>query len=146
MSDATAHALLAEYFDYRKSTFPSAAGYVTTFPSPETFTGPRGLFLVVTLDGRAVGCGGVRSLNDDRFEAKHLWLQPTARRRGLGRALLSELERLAADLGATEIVLDTHSSLAAAGALYRSSGYVEIEPYNDNPNATHWYAKLLSHG
>lgn len=142
--DATAHALLAEYFDYRESTFPNAAGYVTTFPSPETFTPPKGLFLVVEVDGRAVGCGGIRSLDNGRFEAKHLWLQPTVRRRGLGRALLAELERLAAELGAVEIVLDTNSSLAAAGNLYRSSGYVDIEPYNDNPNATNWYAKQLS--
>ena len=40
-------------------------------------------------------------------------------------------------------VLDTNATLEAAQALYRSSGYGEIEPYNDNPNATHWFRKEL---
>ena len=143
VEDATAHALLAEYFDYRSATFPHPAGYVTTFPSPAAFTPPEGVFLVVELDGAAVGCGGIRSLGVGRFEVKHLWLRPATQGRGLGRALLAELERRALELGATELVLDTNASLEAAGGLYRSSGYVDIEPYNDNPNATNWYAKRL---
>ncbi|MDJ0334791.1 GNAT family N-acetyltransferase [Salinibacterium sp. G-O1] len=143
VSDATAHALLAEYFAYRARTFPNAEGYVTTFPSEAHFTPPHGVFLVVQLDDTAVGCGGIRSLGDGRFEVKHLWLQPHVQGRGLGRALLAELERRAVQLGATELVLDTNSSLAAAGGLYGSSGFVDIEAYNDNPNATNWYAKTL---
>lgn len=143
VTDATAHALLAEYFDYRSSTFPNAAGYVTTFPSPADFTPPQGLFLVVVRDEAPVGCGGIRSLGHARFEVKHLWLQPQTQGLGLGRALLAELERRAIGLGATELVLDTNSSLAAAGGLYRSSGFLGVEAYNDNPNATHWYAKSL---
>ena len=42
-----------------------------------------------------------------------------------------------------ELVLDTNASLEAAGGLYRSSGYVDIEPYNANPNATNWYGKRV---
>jgi GNAT superfamily N-acetyltransferase len=143
VTDASAHALLAEYFAYRAQTFPNAAGYVTTFPVPEQFVRPEGVFLVVELDGADVGCGGIRSLGSGRFEVKHLWLQPGVQGRGLGRALLAELERLAVELGATELVLDTNASLEAAGGLYRSSGYVDVEPYNDNPNATNWYRKVL---
>lgn len=148
VTDATAHALLAEYFAYREQTFPSAAGYVTTFPTATQFVEPDGIFLVVDLDGESVGCGGIRSLGasplgGSRFEVKHLWLRPTVQGRGLGRALLAELERRARGLGATELVLDTNASLEAAGRLYKSSGYVDIKPYNDNPNATNWYAKIL---
>jgi GNAT superfamily N-acetyltransferase len=141
--DATAHDLLSEYFAYRALTFPDAEGYVTTFPSPADFTPPHGVFLLLHADGAAVGCGGVRSLGSGRFEVKHLWLRPETQGRGLGRALLAELERRAIGLGATELVLDTNSSLAAAGGLYRSSGFDEVEAYNENPNATHWYAKAL---
>jgi hypothetical protein len=32
-------------------------------------------------------------------------------------------------------VLDTNATLEAAQGLYRSSGYLEVAPYNDNPNA-----------
>lgn len=144
VEDATAHALLAEYFAYRSATFPNPAGYTTTFPTPSQFVEPEGVFLVVEDDGAAVGCGGIRSLGAGRFEVKHLWLQPATQGRGLGRALLAELERRALELGATELVLDTNASLEAAGGLYRSSGYVDIEPYNDNPNATNWYRKVLA--
>jgi ribosomal protein S18 acetylase RimI-like enzyme len=62
---------------------------------------------------------------------------------GLGRALLAELQRRARGLGAQRLVLDTNDSLTAAAGLYRSSGFDEIEPYNDNPNATRWFAKTL---
>ena len=93
--------------------------------------------------------GGVRRIEprpptgEVRYEVKHLWLSPNARGRGAGRRLLEELERRAVAYGAQELVLDTNASLAAAGGLYRSSGYVEVEPYNENPNATHWYGKRV---
>ena len=41
-------------------------------------------------------------------------------------------------------MLDTNATLEAAQSLYRTSGYDEIEPYNDNPNATHWFGKSLA--
>jgi GNAT superfamily N-acetyltransferase len=143
VTDAAAHALLTEYFTFRAQTFPTATGYRTTFPDPDEFVEPRGVFLVVELDGADVGCGGIRSLGGGRFEVKHLWLRPEMQGRGLGRELLAELEHRARALGATELVLDTNASLEAAGGLYRSSGYTDIEPYNENPNATNWYSKPL---
>lgn len=85
----------------------------------------------------------VPELVEVRYEVKHLWIQPRMQGRRLGRALLTELERRARAFGATEVVLDTNASLVAADNLYRSSGYDEIEPYNDNPNATHWFRKNL---
>lgn len=150
MTDATAHALLAEYFAYRAQTFPNPAGYVTTYPEPEQFVRPLGVFVVVEVDGADVGCGGIRSLGPApsgglRFEVKHLWLRPSVQGRGLGRALLAELERLAVELGGSELVLDTNASLEAAGGLYRSSGYVDVEPYNDNPNANVWLRRVLNY-
>jgi ribosomal protein S18 acetylase RimI-like enzyme len=149
VTDPTAHALLTEYFEYRASTFPAGRAYQPTFPAPPDFTPPRGVFLLLLdHDGTAIGCGGVRLLGVAQdgvtiFEVKHLWLKPHARGRGLGRRLLDELERRAAAFGARDLVLDTNRSLAAANALYRSAGYFEIDAYNDNPNATNWYAKVL---
>jgi GNAT superfamily N-acetyltransferase len=137
---AIADELLGEYFTSRELGMPS---YRTFRPDPALFVPPAGVFLVVELDGEAVGCGGVRMLSPARGEIKHVWLRPAARGTGLGRALLAELERRAADLGASEVVLDTNERLVAAQSLYRSSGYVDIEPYNDNPNATHWFRKAL---
>lgn len=143
VSDPVAHALLTEYFAYRASSFPVAGGYRASFPEPATFTEPNGTFLIAREFGEELGCGGVRSLGEGRFEIKHLWVRPLARGRGLGRRLLARLESKAIALGASELVLDTNASLEAAGGLYRSSGYENIPAYNDNPNATDWYRKKL---
>ncbi len=144
VTDATAQVLLTEYFAYRAAAFPVPAGYHTAFPDPAAFRAPQGVFIVVREFGEAIGCGGIRRLADTRFEIKHLWIRPLARGRGMGRALLHELERRGIALGANELVLDTHSSLEAAGELYRSSGYEQTDAYNQNPNATDWYLKRLT--
>jgi hypothetical protein len=39
--------------------------------------------------------------------------------------------------------LDTNGALTEAIALYRSAGYREVEPFNDNPYAHHWFEKPL---
>ena len=143
ITDATAQALLTEYFAYRAATLPTPSGYRATFPEPAQFAAPDGVFVVVHEFGEAVGCGGIRRLEGTRCELKHLWLRPLARGRGLGRALLGELERRAKGLGATELVLDTNASLEAASGLYHSHGYETVAAYNDNPNATDWYRKAL---
>lgn len=146
--DPAAHALLTEYFGARAEGFPDNA-YTTVFPDPATFEPPAGVFLVVTSDGgRDVGCGGIRRVADGpdgvRYEVKHLYLRPETRGRGWGRTLLDALEEHARQFGAADVVLDTHHTLAAAGGLYARNGYTEIEPYNDNPNATRWYRKALA--
>ncbi|MFF2052266.1 GNAT family N-acetyltransferase [Leifsonia sp. NPDC058194] len=155
VTDATAHRMLADYFAERASTFPATQGaYRTTFPDPGQFVAPAGVFLLAYDEDGEAGCGGIRELTvpvaetEDaapivRYEIKHLWVSPTHRGRGLGRAILSELEHRARGFGATEIVLDTNASLEAAGSLYRSHGYADIQPYNGNPNATDWLGKSL---
>ena len=99
------------------------------------------------LSREAQGCGGIRLIAPGplgtRYELKHLYLRPQTRGRGWGRLLVEDLERRARAFGATELVLDTHHSLEAAGALYARSGYADVAPYNDNPNATRWYGKAL---
>ncbi len=142
VDEPAAHRLLSEYFESRELGFIGGQ-YRRVFPSSQTFAGPGGAFLIVESDGADVGCGGLRTIAPGRLEVKHLWLEPHTRGRGLGRALLAELERRARELGATELVLDTNASLEAAARLYRSGGFRDVEPYNDNPNATNWYAKTL---
>lgn len=143
-----ARALLEEYFALRAAIFPGGA-YRTVFPSPETFVEPAGVFVVLDDDeGRPVGCGGIRRIADgphgSRDEVKHLFVRDGGRGQGWGRAILEELERRARERGAAELVLDTHHTLEAAGGLYARSGFTSIEPYNDNSNATRWYAKPLT--
>lgn len=149
VDDPVAAELLDEYFTSRELGFTGGV-YRRTSPDPAAFVPPAGTFLVVVDDDdTAAGCGGVRMIapgtgSVPRGEIKHLWLREPFRGRGWGRTLLIELEARAFGLGARVVVLDTNATLEAAQSLYRSSGYDEIEPYNDNPNATHWFAKSLS--
>lgn len=144
---AEAEELLTEYFGARADIFPGG-GYRTVFPDPRLFVPPRGVFLVAHADRVPIGCGGIRAISDGpagrRFELKHLYVRPTGRGRGIGRALIDDLETRARAWGGAELVLDTHHTLEAAGSLYAASGFEGIEPYNDNANATRWYAKALT--
>jgi GNAT superfamily N-acetyltransferase len=139
--------LLAAYFAERAEGFPVPGGYRPATADPAAFQPPAGVFLRLEEDGRALGIGGLRSLPADpsgpRMEVKHLYVVPAERGRGLGRLLLAELERRAREAGAATLLLDTNRSLEVAGGLYRSAGFVPVEPYNENPNATDWYAKPL---
>lgn len=145
-ADPESHAILVEYFALRAAEFPGGR-YTPTFPIPSAFEPPAGVFLLAGAVGAAVGCGGIRRLDPSeagiRYEVKHLFLRPETRGQGWGRAILDELERRARQWGAAELVLDTHHTLEAAGALYARNGFESIEAYNDNPNATRWYRKQL---
>jgi ribosomal protein S18 acetylase RimI-like enzyme len=66
-----------------------------------------------------------------------------ARRRGVARLILRELERLAAARGYSLVRLDTGPEQPHALALYESEQYRAIGDYNNNPFATHWFEKSL---
>jgi ribosomal protein S18 acetylase RimI-like enzyme len=137
-------ALLARYYAELDSRFPGGFELERTVAAPaDELTPPRGLFLVATLDGAAVGCGAVRLLDADVAEIKRMWVDPGARGAGVGRALLASLEAGAVELGAHAVRLDTAASLTEALGLYRSAGYREIAAYNDNPYAAHWLERSL---
>jgi ribosomal protein S18 acetylase RimI-like enzyme len=72
-----------------------------------------------------------------------MWVDPRARGLGLGRRLLRELESHARAMGARSVRLETNRSLTEAIALYRSSGYVEVPAFNDEPHAHLWFEKQL---
>ena len=82
-------------------------------------------------------------LTESALGAAALELRRLARGLGIGRRLLSELEAATAHSGSEVVRLETNGSLTEAIALYRSSGYVEVEPFNDEPYAHHWFEKRL---
>jgi ribosomal protein S18 acetylase RimI-like enzyme len=73
-----------------------------------------------------------------------MWVSPAARGQRLGTRLLAHLEGVAREMGFETVRLDTRGhDLPEAVALYEKSGYEPIERYNDNPHATHFFAKSL---
>lgn len=142
--------LLQAYFTFREHSFPPGERYQTRFPDCTDFTEPAGVFMIAENDEHsAIGCAGIRALPQrnnalERYEIKHLWVDPGARGNGYATGLMNELERYAQRRGCTEIVLDTHENLTEAAGLYLSLGYRQIPAYNENPNATRWYAKQIN--
>ncbi|HEV8193640.1 MAG TPA: bifunctional helix-turn-helix transcriptional regulator/GNAT family N-acetyltransferase [Ktedonobacterales bacterium] len=104
---------------------------------------PAGLFLVAYLRQQPVGCGALKFHADAPTELKRMWVSPQVRGLGVGRRLLQELERHAREAGVTVLHLETNRTLREAIALYRHSGYQEVEAFNDEPYAHHWFEKRL---
>jgi GNAT superfamily N-acetyltransferase len=115
----------------------------TSTVAPSEMVPPRGAYVIVREDGRAVAGGGIRPLGDDVCEIKRMFVVPDARGRGHGRRLLEALERTARDRGYRFARLDTAQSMTTAMAMYRAAGYRAIPDYNGNSYASFWGEKEL---
>jgi DNA-binding MarR family transcriptional regulator/GNAT superfamily N-acetyltransferase len=139
-----AQACLRAYFaelDRRSdSGFDPAAGISA---DPDELTPPAGRFLIADLRGEPAGCGAVKHHPGAPSEIKRMWVAESARGLGIARRLLGELEDDARRSGASVARLETNRALVEAVALYRSAGYREVAPFNDEPFADHWFEKDL---
>jgi DNA-binding MarR family transcriptional regulator len=104
---------------------------------------PSGLLMLARLRGEPIGCGALKFGDGAAIELKRMWIAPSARGLGVGRRLLTALERAARSRGGRTVRLDSNRNLTEAIALYRSAGYVEIPAFNDERYATHWFEKQL---
>lgn len=110
----------------------------------EAVRAPHGVFLLATIESLPVGCGSLKFHGDAPAELKRIWVASTTRGLGVGRRLLAALEDAAVAGGAPAVQLDTNGVLTEAITMYRSSGYVEVPPYNDEPYADLWFEKRLA--
>ena len=110
--------------------------------TPEEMTPPEGYFLVARLHGDAVGCGALKC-HPEYGEIKRMWVAASTRGLGIGRRILVHLEALARECKLPLVRLETNKALREAQALYRSSGYREVAPFNSESYAHHWFEKRL---
>ena len=104
---------------------------------------PAGLLLIARLKEEPVGCGALKFHENALGELKRMWIAPQVRGLGLGRRLLEALEHKAREAGMRVLHLETNRTLLEAIELYRHSGYQEVEAFNDEPYAHHWFEKRL---
>jgi GNAT superfamily N-acetyltransferase len=113
--------------------------------APAEFAPPSGLFLVGLLDSEPVASGGWRLVSDSVAEIKRMYVAPAARRRGLARLMLAELESRAAASGIGQFVLNTGTEQPEAVALYERSGFARVPGFGRYATAplALFYAKNL---
>jgi DNA-binding MarR family transcriptional regulator/GNAT superfamily N-acetyltransferase len=111
---------------------------------PHEVRPPAGQFFVAYLQGEPIGCGAVKHHANAPAEIKRMWIAPQARGLGLGRRLLERLEACARAGGARVAHIETSAVLTEALTLYRSTGWAEVPPFNDEPFADHWLEKKLA--
>ena len=106
---------------------------------------PHGVFLVAWCDDEAIGCGGIRRIDEHVAEIKRMYVAPAFRRRGVARAILQELEARASELGYSRLILETGPKQPEAIALYEARGYGPGQPFGPHSDTgwTHFFAKAL---
>jgi ribosomal protein S18 acetylase RimI-like enzyme len=136
---------LAEYFAELDRRFDRGFDPTLSIPaSVDELRLPAGLLMVASRDDDPIGCGALKFHDGQPAELKRMWVVNSARGLGVGRRILTELETQATAHGAPAIRLETNRTLVEAISLYRSAGYVEVEAFNDEPYADHWFEKPLA--
>ena len=145
--DIDARHCLRSYFEELGNRFDTGFDPTQSISaSDEEMTLPNGLLLVANLLGSAVGCGALKLHIDTQIaEIKRMWVASDVRGLGLGRRLLERLSAEAASRGMATLRLETNRSLFEAKHLYERAGFVEVEPFNNEPYAHHWFQKDLRH-
>lgn len=96
---------------------------------PGDYAPPAGTLLLARRDQDIVGCVGVRPFDERTAEMKRLYVRPDGRGLGLGRTLAEAAIAFAKDAGFECMRLDTLPQMQRAQELYRTLGFVSIDPY-----------------
>ena len=143
-SSPAARWCVAQYFAELANRFENGFDPAQSIPVDDAeLRAPHGAFLVATVDGESVACGAVKSIAPGVGSLKRMWVAGSVRGVGFGRQMLMALESEARGLGLTTLRLETNRSLVEAIRLYKSTGYVEVAPFNSEPYADHWFEKEL---
>ena len=89
----------------------------------------RATVLALDADGSPIGHAALRELRGD-WEVKRVVVDAHHRGRGLGRSLMTELERIARAAGVPRLILQTGDRQPEAVALYTGLGYTAIPIYD----------------
>lgn len=93
------------------------------------FQPPYGQLILAIYESKVCGVGSLKSINSEIGEIKRMFVDPTTRRVGAGRAILEGLLNEAKKVGYKKVRLDSPKFMGAAHSLYRSFGFKEIPVY-----------------
>jgi putative acetyltransferase len=119
--------LIAALDGYLSALYPPSSNH---FLDLDQLARPDIRFFVARRDGAPLACGALR-VAAGYGEVKRMYVAPSARGEGLGRAILQRIESEAARAGLGVMRLETGIHQAEALALYRSAGYVDCGPFGE---------------
>ena len=101
----------------------------------EEMATPSTTLFVAREDGAAIACGALRRHADGVGEVKRMYTRPAHRGRGIGAAILAEIEAAARREGIGRLVLETGDRHHAAWAVYERAGFARCGPVLDYPDS-----------
>lgn len=104
---------------------------------------PEGRLLCAAVDGEIIGCVAYHKHTAARCEMKRLFVREGYREHHAGSKLIEAIINFARADGFSEMVLDTITPLQSAIRLYKKFGFVECEPYYENPMNDVIYMKKI---
>lgn len=131
------NAILAQYYDLIVKRMrgmgldiPLAApqsALAEFWAHPETYLPPGGCLVVARdTEGRLVGCGMLKRLDDQTGELKRVFVTESARGTGTGRALIQAREEAARRMGLKRLIADTLTPNVEMRDLYPKLGFTEV--------------------
>ena len=109
----------------------------------DKFLPPNGRLMLAFIDKNACGIGCLKSINEEIGEIKRMFVDPSFRQIGAGRAILQVLFNAAKEGGYKKVRLDSPKFMEAAHSLYRSVGFREIPVYDEVEIAEEFRQYLL---
>lgn len=89
---------------------------------------PRSVFVVgYDEEGQAIGCGGIRPINESIAEVKRMFAKVEGK--GIGSEILFYLEKKAIEMGYSKLWVETRLVNKGAVSFYKSRGYKKISNY-----------------
>ena len=95
---------------------------------------PGGKLWFAVENGAVLGCCALMKIGENRYEFTKLGVDPSARGKGVARALLRHAALRARALGTPALRIYTSRSLIPANTLYQSEGFLEL-PMSDEDRA-----------
>ena len=127
---AEALVLLREAAGEARQLYPELFSPDSPWPTNPPI-GNRGAFVLAYLGDALAGCGALRMIETTTAEVRRMFVRESARRGGVARAVLEDLEVKAVKLGYSVLRLETGVRQQPAMTLYERSGFARISPFGE---------------
>ncbi len=146
-----ASSLIREYLEYLNVRLQSEYGMEfnvgamveSDLSDSHKFHPPDGRFYLAQYGNQIAGVGCLKKLAAGVAEVQRMYVLPTYRGKGIGRAIINRLIHDARSLGYHQLRLESLKFLDAAHALYHSVGFHDIDPYAENSMRSYQSADQL---